>query len=65
MARKLFLSYLAISLGPLALAMAAWALRDALKRTFQPTEESGVGADGSEEDLAQTVEEVRAAGSEG
>jgi hypothetical protein len=65
MARKLFLVYLVISFGPLLLAMAAWALRDALKRALESPEGSKVGGNGSEDGLAHTVEEVRASGSEG
>ncbi|MFQ5880071.1 MAG: hypothetical protein ACE5IZ_07870 [Dehalococcoidia bacterium] len=61
MTRKLFLAYLAITLGPLALAMAAWVVRDALRRLpaakgWRP----GGRRDGSEETLERTVEEVRA-----
>ncbi|MFQ5880172.1 MAG: hypothetical protein ACE5IZ_08375 [Dehalococcoidia bacterium] len=61
MTRKLFLAYLAITLGPLALAMAVWAVRDALRRLpasrgWRP----GVPRDGSEESLERAVEEVRA-----
>ena len=58
MARRLFLTYVALILGPLALAAAAFALRDRLARRRQARWD-GDGRDESER-LEHTVEEMRA-----
>ena len=63
MARMLLALYLAIMFGPLALAVALWTVRDALKAIFRAKGEAAAArTDGSEEGLQHTVEEVRANG---
>lgn len=56
-AGKLLLLYLAIMLGPLALAIVAWTLRDGLKAVLEPQRVTRhPGAAGREERLGQPVE---------
>lgn len=63
MARLLLVLYLGIMLGPLALALALWAIRDGLRAIFRTEGEAeAAGTDGSEAGLRHTVEEVRASG---
>ncbi len=57
-ARRLFLAYVAVVLGPLALASAAFALRDLLAKGRRALPEGNGHAEA--EGLEQTVEEVRA-----
>ncbi len=58
MARRLFLAYVAVILGPLALATAAFALRDLLARRGRPSSAGNGHAEA--EALEHTVEEVTA-----
>ena len=59
MARRLFFAYVAATLGPLALASAAFALRDLLAQGRRAPPEGNGHAEA--EGLEQTVEEARAA----
>jgi hypothetical protein len=56
-ARRLLIIYLAVVLGPLALATAAFALRDLMARRGRP---AGGNGRAEPEGLEHTVEEVRA-----
>lgn len=58
MARRLFFAYVAIILGPLALACAAFALRDLLAQGRRGLAEGNGHAEA--EGLEHTVEEARA-----
>ena len=56
MPRKMLLVYLAIMLGPLALAVAAFALRDGLKAILEPDgARRRPGGNGREEGLRETL----------
>ncbi len=57
MTRRLLLVYLAVIVGPLAVAAALFALRDRASRRPRP-QRRGDGRAGSDE-FTQTVEEVR------
>ncbi len=58
MARRLFLAYVAVILGPLALATVAFAIRDLLTRRGRPS--SAGNGHAAAEALEHTVEEVQA-----
>ena len=58
MARRLFLAYVAVVLGPLALATAAFAIRNLLARRGRPPSAGNGHAEA--EALENTVEEVKA-----
>ncbi len=58
MARRLFLAYVAVILGPLAVGAAAFALRDLLARRGRPFSAGNGHAEA--EALEHTVEEVQA-----
>ncbi len=58
MARRLFLAYVTVILGPLAVVAAAFALRDLLARRGQPSSAGNGHAEA--EALEHTVEEVQA-----
>ncbi|MEE8370279.1 MAG: hypothetical protein V3S00_05880 [Dehalococcoidia bacterium] len=58
MARRLFLAYIALVFGPLALATAAFALRDFLARRGLPPSAGNGHAEADA--LENTVEEVQA-----
>ena len=58
MARRLFLAYVAVILGPLVVVAAAFALRDLLARRGRPSPAGNGHAEA--EALEHTVEEVQA-----
>ncbi len=58
MARRLFLTYVAVILGPLVVVAAAFALRDLLARRGRPSSAGNGHAEA--EALEHTVEEVQA-----
>ncbi len=58
MARRLFLAYVAVILGPLVVVAAAFALRDLLGRRGRPSSAGNGHAEA--EALEHTVEEVQA-----
>ena len=58
MARRLFLAYIVVVLGPLALATAAFAVRDSLARRGLPPSAGNGHAEADA--LEDTVEEVKA-----
>ena len=58
MARRLFLAYVAVVFGPLALATAAFAIRDFLARRGRPPSAGNGHAEAGA--LENTVEEVKA-----
>ena len=58
MARRLFLAYIAVILGPLVVGAAAFALRNLLVRRGRPS--SGGNGHAKAEALEHTVEEVQA-----
>ena len=58
MVRRLFLAYVAVVLGPLVLATAAFAIRDLLARRGRPPSAGNGHAEA--EALEDTVEEVKA-----
>lgn len=63
MARLLLVLYLAIMLGPLALALALWAIRDGLRAISRAEGEAeAAGTEGSEEGLRNSVGGMRQAG---
>ena len=58
MARRLFLAYIAVILGPLVVGAAAFALRNLLARRGRPSSAGNGHAEA--EALGHTVEEVQA-----
>jgi|GEM_PF-3942374 len=59
MVRLLLALYVAITFGPLAVAMVVWSIRDSLRFILKDESKSAARADGSEEGLELTVEQMR------